>query len=1109
MTIHASRSRIHRTVGMQFQALARRRSLISALSLGLGFAGAQGPGLRSAHAQVLNAQIQGVVLEQETGSPLAGATVTIQGPALPDMLATVSDAKGRYVITQIPPGDDYVVSFYFGASEAPVSLRSGLRLSAARAVTVDARLMTRQVKNESMVIREAAPNIDVANANTGVELDQELLRQTPLRGRSYQSGVFLAPGANDVAPRNFNGGSAAVPTPGGEVGVGISGATGAENAYLVDGVNTTDPAFGIVSTDLSTYFVKELTVLTGGYQAEYGRATGGIISVVTKSGSNELHGGLYGSWVPYQVEGRPVARLGEAIQTRSRPDLNTWDLGFDLGGAIWRDRIWFYGGFAYTSFSNAIERRARQQVLDGTRPRILSDFSCPTYLSDPRSCDGPRMLALETQETGYAQDLFQQRQLFNGIVKLQFHFSENHDLFLGWLGSPNVLDTLTEYGSVDVASKALHEVNQVHDVSLRYQGKALGKRLQIDLLYAMHYQSQRQYPALDDQVYSNYLASADNPYSLADFEDVPDCRRDPRTGFNPCPVTQYTLGLGFHRRLQELQRHQALAGITYFARFLGLHAFKAGFDFEYLHSNTEFATTGPSGGRQSAATTADGSDLFLRFGLGGRVDGRPALLDSFSFMSQERNFAVYLRDSWSIASSGLVLNLGVRWEGMQLLDGEGQTRISLLDNIAPRVGAVWDFTRLSKRPGRGKLFANYGRYYESIRLDLGRAFSGQANYGQLALMNPAGCPTQARQPGGRPLPVPGPGCSFDTEVLFGGSPTEVVPGAKASAIDEVTAGVMYDVGYDLVIGASYIYRSLSNVLEDFSVDQGSTYFIGTPGLPVADSVLQSAAEEAARLKEVAERPGASAAEQEAAAKAQTRLDSYRVLATYPRPQREYHALVLTASKRLSNRFSFLASYTFSQTTGNYPGVYSSSNGQLSPHASSQFDFLETLANRQGPLPTDRPHNFKLTGFYQQPIGSRGQLTAGLTFTAISGRPIEVLGAHPLYGPSEVFILPRGAGGRTPMVHQFDLHLGYEHTVVRQHRLAIAMDVLNLFNQRQVTNVDDNYTYSPAAALTDAEAQSAFQVRSPDGSPVVANSNYGQPTAFQAPLYLRLSARYTF
>ncbi len=78
----------------------------------------------------------------------------------------------------------------------------------------------------------------------------------------------------------------------------------------------------------------------------------------------------------------------------------------------------------------------------------------------------------------------------------------------------------------------------------------------------------------------------------------------------------------------------------------------------------------------------------------------------------------------------------------------------------------------------------------------------------------------------------------------------------------------------------------------------------------------------------------------------------------------------------------------------------------------------------------------------------------------------MLGAHPAYGPSEVFILPRGSGGRTPTITQTDLHIGYDHLLTERERIGVFVDLINLFNQREITNVDDNYTYSPVKALVD-------------------------------------------
>ena len=118
-----------------------------------------------------------------------------------------------------------------------------------------------------------------------------------------------------------------------------------------------------------------------------------------------------------------------------------------------------------------------------------------------------------------------------------------------------------------------------------------------------------------------------------------------------------------------------------------------------------------------------------------------------------------------------------------------------------------------------------------------------------------------------------------------------------------------------------------------------------------------------------------------------------------------NAITLTVNKRLSNRFSVLGSYTYSRLLGNYPGPFSPYVNQLDPNISSQYDIIDLTVNRDGALNNDRPHNFKLTGFYVQPLQRiGGALTISLTFTAISGRPIQVLGAHAAYGGRQTLIL---------------------------------------------------------------------------------------------------------
>ncbi len=1063
-----------------------------------------------AEAQIQNGQIQGVVVSDADGKPLPGVTVTVSGPALQGDQVEVTGADGRYLINQLPSGDEYVVRFYLGDA---VVERPGVRIVQNKTLSISVTMPLKRVSREVKVIRERAPNVDTATANSGLEINEDVLRTTAVRGRTFESVLALAPGTVDP-PRGQ----------GGDIGVSISGSTGNENSFIIDGLNTSDPNTGVVGTELHQYFIKEINVITGGYQAEYGRATGGIISIVTKSGGNEFHGSVFGSLQPFQLQPSTVGRLGEALGLRRNADGLLYDYGFELGGPIIKDRIWFFVGFAPTTTVLQNERTVQKTLLDPLtgEAQPLSDFRCPSYLATSLYCRGGRQLAQATQELGERTLPYDEtRRLYNGVVKLQFNINKDHNITVGYTASPSTFDgynNLSPFRSANIDDFAYASTQQVHDVSARYVGKVMDRRLQIELLYGYHYQGLTQTPKQIDKQNIQYLAGADNPYSLADFEDIPDCRR--QAAFNPCPITSYERnGFGQYNRT-VLQRHQALAALTYFLNALGNHAFKLGFDFEHL-SNDNFRTfsgtdadpTDPATGHVLYQTSADGQRYrnFAEYSTVDPATGETRLLDGFTSQTFTNNYALYLRDSWNLSKlPGVVLNVGVRWEAQELFGADGSRQIGIYDNIAPRIGAVWDFTA----KGLSKLYMNYGRFYESLPLSINdRQFSGEGVFTGAEVSN---CPLVPLQPGGRALPTAIGGKAAGTCDLNnpnadganqnGGRYGNVVPGLKGQYLDEVVAGLNYQLGYDIVLGIGYIYRSLGNIVEDMSVDGGTNYLIGNPGVAPDPARIAELQGRVASLQQAAPTP----ANQHALQWVQAQLTAYQSIGRlFPRAKRVYNALVLTANKRLSSRFGLIANYTYARILGNYPGTFDGTVDENLPNFSSQYDLTDLLANRNGPLSNDRPHNLKLLGTYQQPIGSGGTLTVGLTFTAYSGRPINVLGAHPIYGFSQVFILPRGSGGRTPTVTQFDLHLGYDHKFNKRITLSVFVDVINLFDQRTVTNVDDDYTYSSVAPVIQGSPGDLLHLKDNEGSPIVLNSNYGQPTGYQAPLYMRFGARLAF
>jgi hypothetical protein len=545
-----------------------------------------------------------------------------------------------------------------------------------------------------------------------------------------------------------------------------------------------------------------------------------------------------------------------------------------------------------------------------------------------------------------------------------------------------------------------------------------------------------------------------------------------------------------------VQRISAAASATYFARLGGTHALKLGFDFE---DNIFTHVRNYTGGAYYRVNTDGSIEIYREYAeksadANTNPNGPGIPLPDTGFNSTEKtlNYGAYLRDSYNVGFiPGLTVNAGVRWEAQQVQGADGSTQIGIYDNWAPRVGAIYDFTR----KGRGKIFASYGWFYESIPMDINdRSFSGE---GSILAATPGGTCMPNMQ-GVYDLSTCKPQTMITNAGISGGSYSSVAPSIKGMYSEEVVAGIQYDVGYDLVLGASYIHRDLGRIIEDMSPNAGSDFLIANPGEAPDQGAIKDLQNQIANTTDPMKK-----------AALVKELGLYQqVNVGFPKPKRNYDALVLTATKRLSHNFLILASYTYSRTLGNYPGTFSASNGQLDPNISSQYDLRELTINRDGPLPNDRPHILKVQGSYFLPFGSN-TMVFGLAFNMQSGTPIEVLGANTLYGVSETFILPRGSGGRTPTLTSFDLHVSYRRQLSRLFGFEAYADVFNLFNQQEVTAVDQAYTSSNVNPIQNGKIADLVNLKQVNGTQPLLNPNYGKPIGYQSPLSMRVGLRLSF
>mgnify|MGYP001000906703 FL=1 len=1049
--------------------------------------------------------ITGRVTDESNGKPLAGVTVVVSGPQ--GEQTEFTDSNGSYTITDLPPGE-YVVRFFYANVKIE---RPGVIVSADKTLSVGAGIPTGKAQVQEIRVTERAPTVDVATTQVQTQVSDELVRNTPV-GRSYTSVLTLAPGSSTDA-----------------TGASFNGATGPENQYLIDGLNTTNPSFGLVGTPLTVEFIKETEIITGGYNAEFGRATGGVVNVVTKSGTNEFHGGAWFFYTPFQLTPLRIARPGEAIAFTAKTK-NAFDFGFDIGGPIVKDRLWFYAGFAPQFNTREYDRILRTRTSDQAMGMNVAGayagdpdttIACPSYLSSTNAalCEAAKAGSVITKdlEQKYWRHIESDTRIFALIGKLNLRINDNNNLSVTYIGNPSTFEGVSTTLRFNANPDALRysEPGQTHDVVARFTSKLLDRRLQIDILAGFHFETDEIKPIGADG--DKYGQNTDTrTVSLANFENAPDgsaldvCKPQKLANgqtFNPCPVSNYRdRGFGFVSRTSDM-RITAAASATYFLKLLGTHALKLGGDFEY-NAYTDFRrySGGDNGGRFT--TFADGSVERDQFGTVDSSDPTgmkvKLLPNGFEATTTTLNESVYLRDSWNFSFlPGFTLNLGVRWEGQQVRDINGKTQIGIYDNWAPRLGFVYDFTG----KGRSKLYASYGQFYESVPLDMNdRQFSGEG----IAIQYPAdSCMADMN---GRVDPST---CKFPAAArgdINGGTFGLVSPVLKGQYSNEVVAGLQYDVGLDLVLGAAYIHRDLGRIIEDVSPDGGRTYVIANPGESPDAGTVKGLQGQIDDLNKQIAASGDMARQTELTKLRDDRtqqLALYKAGSTFEKPKRDYNALVLTVSKRLSYNFIVLASYTYSRTIGNYPGLFQASNGQLDPNISSQYDLPELLVNRNGPLPSDKPHNFKVTGAYNLPLGEAGTLNFGLNFFLQSGSPIEVLGRHPTYGSGESFILPRGSGGRLPMLTQLDLRVAYSKQFAKRYRVELSLDVFNVLNLQQVTSIDQNYTVDRVLPMVGGTYESLKNLTTTSGTVPRLNPNYGQPTGYQAPLSMRIGARFAF
>ncbi|MEQ8935520.1 MAG: carboxypeptidase regulatory-like domain-containing protein, partial [Amphiplicatus sp.] len=216
-----------------------------------------------------------------SGAPVAGATVTIRSLDQGFTRSATASSTGGFRFSSLPPGNYEIVAASGGQTETVDIARVAASATANFTVVLGAPASS----GDEVVVSGTRQNFDFSNTTTGVTLDVEnLVKDIPI-GRDLTSLTLLAPGTSlgDSAFGNLSS---------------VGGSSVAENAYYVNGMNTTNFDNYLGSAEVPFEFYKSVEVKTGGYPAEFGRATGGIINAVTKSGSNDFFAAVHLNWEP-------------------------------------------------------------------------------------------------------------------------------------------------------------------------------------------------------------------------------------------------------------------------------------------------------------------------------------------------------------------------------------------------------------------------------------------------------------------------------------------------------------------------------------------------------------------------------------------------------------------------------------------------------------------------------------------------------------------------------------------------------------------------------------------------------------------------------------------
>jgi outer membrane receptor protein involved in Fe transport len=1011
----------------------------TALALGLGMCLASG--IVQAQSNVTGS-IFGSVNQQQ------GTTVTISNAETGFSRSVPVDTSGRYRFSALPPGTYKVTLENNGAvvstrDNVAVTISGGSEVSFGGAAATDASSL-----EGVSVSATAMPSIDVSSVDTRTVLTAEQLNKLPIT-RDVLAAALLAPGV--VANGSYKD-ALGNPVP------SFGGSASSENAYFINGYAVTNPLTSIGLTQLPFDAIDQQQVLTGGYGAEFGRSTGGVINIVTKRGTNEWHGGVYTIWEPKGTRASP--RNSNYPDTGFYPNTDGTIYQYNKRNDFWRSTVGVYASGPLIKDTLFFYVDAEMNRREGSG-----------ILSSPASS---AITSATVGRTGWND---YQYKIPRWVAKIDWNITDDHHLELTGVSDK------TEYTSATYGfnyNTLTHGETQnggtyTKDGGDLYVGKYTGyitDNFTVSALYGQqrvdHIQLPYQYNPACPLISLSTAAS-----------------RAPGINYNSCQTTTAAVRVpgandetnGWRLDLEyRLGDHDIRFGAdNQEAKSFSGTSLPGGYSWTYSQQNNPAQAIDAGHGVGSPAAAGG-------LGTQGYYVIRSYTTTSAHIKTVQES--QYLEDHWQ-ATDRWMIYAGLRNEQFKNYSGNNEVFAKQRHQLAPRLGVSWDVFGDSTL----KVYANAGRYHlampNNVALRAASGSLGTTEYFTYTGTDPVtGAPT-----GLSAVPVDqsaGYGCNgtnaISANLECGNAPdprTVAAKNLKSHYQDEYIAGFDHAISQNWNWGAKATWRQLRSAIDDTCTPAlGGACFLFNPG--TGNTFLQ---------------------EQDDGTFVERHYTKEEL--ALPDLKRKYYALDLYLEHPFADKWYGRIDYTFSRSYGNTEGQLASdldtgAGGQADVSVTQDWDLPQLMVGANGRLPNDRTHQVKLFGYYQ----FTDDLRFGFNANIASGRPRNCTSFYPtadrgLYNGSFYYWCglpgtpgyersPRGSHGSAPWTYIVNLNAAYTPSWLDKH-LTFQVDVLNVFNKQTPTAY--NYRYATSRSTV--------------------NPVYNRELNYTDPRVVRFTARYDF